>query len=96
MLTMTDMDPIDVLILAATPLEHEAARSGIDDWTPCDQGDPQIPHCDLNPAHPLRRTAPSSTPSHRQLSVAPTGKAVRSLGRFKRALPSQQIRSSRR
>lgn len=37
---MTDMDPIDVLIVAAIPLEHEAARAGIDDWTPCDQDDP--------------------------------------------------------
>ncbi|WDQ00119.1 hypothetical protein PVK74_30590 [Micromonospora chalcea] len=34
------MDPIDVLIVAAIPLEHEAGKAGIEDWTLCDEDDP--------------------------------------------------------
>lgn len=34
------MDPVDVLIVAAIPLEHEAAKAGIEDWTLCDEDDP--------------------------------------------------------
>ncbi|WP_328848526.1 hypothetical protein [Micromonospora zamorensis] len=34
------IDPIDVLIVAAIPLEHEAAKAGIEDWTLCDEDDP--------------------------------------------------------